>query len=139
MVQLSDLSSTATHRCLEQSGSFAISCRKTVRSLLEVQLLRPRPKMRPTTETQLTISWTSIQENKTLEEFYYLTMRIQYPATPLPITEHQWHDNRRRQSRRSSSTSLRSSRRTLCWYEVPMVTNVQSTSTRESRRCPCIW
>ena len=27
---------------------------------------------------------------KTLEEFYYLLMGIQYPVTPLLITEHQW-------------------------------------------------
>tara|TARA_B100000073_G_scaffold321129_1_gene301398 strand:- start:25 stop:567 length:543 start_codon:yes stop_codon:yes gene_type:complete len=27
---------------------------------------------------------------KTLEEFYYLLMGIQYPVTPLLVTEHQW-------------------------------------------------
>ena len=26
----------------------------------------------------------------TLEEFYYMVMGIQYPLTPLLITEHQW-------------------------------------------------
>lgn len=28
---------------------------------------------------------------KTLEEFYYISMGIQYPITPLLITEHRWH------------------------------------------------
>ena len=27
---------------------------------------------------------------KTLEEFYYVLMGIQYPVTPLLVTEHQW-------------------------------------------------
>lgn len=30
------------------------------------------------------------QSFKTLEELYYMVMGIQYPITPLLITEHQW-------------------------------------------------
>ena len=36
--------------------------------------------------------WSSKTLNfKSLEEFFYLVMGIQYPVTPLLITEHQWH------------------------------------------------
>ena len=45
----------------------------------------------PNSTTVDTFGWSQrTLDFKTLEEFYYLLMGIQYPVTPLLITEHQW-------------------------------------------------
>ena len=45
----------------------------------------------PSSASVDSFGWSSKTLNfKSLEEFFYLTMGIQYPVTPLLITEHQW-------------------------------------------------
>ena len=45
----------------------------------------------PNTVTVDSFGWAQrVLDFKTLEEFYYLIMGVQYPVSPLLITEHQW-------------------------------------------------
>ena len=81
----------------------------------------------PNTVTVDSFGWAQrVLDFKTLEEFYYLIMGVQYPVSPLLITEHQWRISGV-ETPVIDQQLFEVLEEPFCWYEMPVIVEPEKT------------